>query len=115
MADYLDDLTNFISEFKYVDLSSSAKSSIKKVVMDTIGAMVAGSRLTENSNLAHLVGKSFGYGDCTLIGHSSKVPAIAATLSNATAGVSLEMDEGNRMGGGHPGIHVVPGLSLIHI
>ena len=113
MADYLDDLTNFISEFKYVDLSSSAKSSIKKVVMDTIGAMVAGSRLTENSNLAQLVGKTFGYGDCTLIGHSLKVPAIAATLSNATAGVSLEMDEGNRMGGGHPGIHVVPGALSI--
>ncbi|MQF64754.1 MmgE/PrpD family protein [SAR202 cluster bacterium AC-409-J13_OGT_754m] len=113
MSDYLDDLTNFIAEFRYADLSDLTKSSIKKVVMDTIGAMLAGSRLSENKNLAHLVGKTFGPGDCTLIGHSSKVPAIAATFSNATAGVSLEMDEGNRMGGGHPGIHVVPGALSI--
>ena len=109
MSDYLDDLTKFISEFRYADLSASAKSSIKKVVMDTVGAMLAGSRLSENCNLADLVVNTFGSGDCTLIGHSSKVPAIAATLSNATAGVSLEMDEGNRLGGGHPGVHVVPG------
>ena len=31
-----------------------------------------------------------------------------ATLVNATAGVGLEMDEGNRFGGGHPSIHTMP-------
>ena len=31
-----------------------------------------------------------------------------AALANATAGVALEVDEGNRWGGGHPSIHVMP-------
>ena len=29
-------------------------------------------------------------------------------LPNGTAGVALEMDEGNRLGGGHAAIHVIP-------
>ena len=33
--------------------------------------------------------------------------------SNATAGVALEVDEGNRWGGGHPSIHVLPGLLAV--
>ena len=36
-----------------------------------------------------------------------------ATLVNATAGVALEMDEGNRFGGGHPAIHCLPGAHLL--
>src|SRR5206468_548739 len=34
--------------------------------------------------------------------------AFWAALTNATAGVALEVDEGSRLGGGHPAIHVVP-------
>ena len=36
-----------------------------------------------------------------------------AALVNGTAGVSLEMDEGNRWGGGHPAIHVLPATLAI--
>src|SRR5213076_1967504 len=36
-----------------------------------------------------------------------------AALTNATAGVALEVDEGNRLGGGHPAIHVVPGALAV--
>ena len=32
---------------------------------------------------------------------------LLATFANATAGVALEVDEGSRLGGGHPAIHVV--------
>ena len=36
-----------------------------------------------------------------------------AALANATAGVALEMDEGTRLGGGHPAIHVLPGAIAV--
>ena len=38
----------------------------------------------------------------------AKSQAMLAALANATAGVSLEVDEGTRLGGGHPAIHVTP-------
>ena len=40
--------------------------------------------------------------------NANRVPPVWAALVNATAGVALEMDEGNRLGGGHPSIHVTP-------
>ena len=36
-----------------------------------------------------------------------------AAMVNATAGVALEMDEGTRLGGGHPSIHVTPGAFAV--
>ena len=36
-----------------------------------------------------------------------------AALANSTAGVALEMDEGNRFGGGHPAIHTIPGALAV--
>jgi 2-methylcitrate dehydratase PrpD len=42
------------------------------------------------------------------VGHVHKAEPMFAALANGTAGVSLEMDEGNRWGGGHPAIHVLP-------
>jgi 2-methylcitrate dehydratase PrpD len=81
----------------------------KTIVLDTLGTILAGSQLTENSSLAQLPRDLSGQGRATLIGHRSRVQPVFAALVNATAGVAQEMDEGNRLGGGHPSIHVTPG------
>jgi len=70
--------------------------------------MLAGSRLPENVKLAQLAAKTGGQGPATLLGQPGSATAVFAALSNATAGVALEMDEGNRLGGGHAAIHVIP-------
>src|SRR5918999_1079878 len=80
----------------------------KTIVLDTLGTVLAGSQLTENSSLAQLPRDLSGQGRATLIGHRSRVQPVFAALVNATAGVAQEMDEGNRLGGGHPSIHVTP-------
>src|SRR5262249_25652755 len=48
------------------------------------------------------------HGLSTLLGHGLRSDPLLATFANAAAGVALEMDEGNRLGGGHPAIHVIP-------
>ena len=48
-----------------------------------------------------------------MLGHRGKSDAFWAALTNATAGVALEVDEGSRLGGGHPAIHVVPGALAV--
>jgi 2-methylcitrate dehydratase PrpD len=52
-------------------------------------------------------------GTATIFGHDLKAEPMMATLVNATSGVALEMDEGNRFGGGHPAIHVMPGAMAV--
>ena len=113
MPSYLDLLSKFVCETRLEDLQPSTLQAAKSVVLDTIGAMLAGSRLPENGKLAQLAAKTGGSGPATLLGQSGSAPAVFAALSNATAGVSLEMDEGNRLGGGHAAIHVVPAALAI--
>ena len=110
---YLDRLSEFVAELRWEDLHPSTIAAAKDVVLDTIGAIIAGSRLDENCNFARLAADMSGPGNATVFGHPHRVQPVWATMVNATAGVSLEMDEGSRLGGGHPSIHVTPGAIAV--
>ena len=106
---YLDRLAAFVHGARLDALPASTIAAAKLVLLDTIGAIVAGSALPENARLARIAAQRAPHGLCTLVGHAMKADSLLATFTNATAGVALEMDEGNRFGGGHPAIHVIPG------
>ena len=110
---YLDQLAAFVANLRADDLPPDTIAAAQDVVLDTIGAMTAGSRLDENANFARLAAAMSGRGKATIIGHYARVQPVWATMVNATAGVALEMDEGNRVGGGHPSIHVTPGALAV--
>ena len=107
--DYLDRLAEFVADTRFEDLPPATVAAARDVVLDTLGAITAGSRLAENASFARLATGMSGAGKSGIIGHPYRVQPVWATMVNATAGVSLEMDEGNRVGGGHPSIHVTPG------
>ena len=113
MSDYLDRLARFAEETRFDALPESAVAAAKLVLLDTLGAIAAGSALDENARLARFASGRSPHGSATLIGHPVKADAFWAALVNATAGVALEMDEGNRLGGGHPAIHVLPGALAV--
>ncbi len=106
--DYLDRLARAVHATRFAALRPSTIAAAKAVVLDTIGAILAGSRLHDNARLAAHVTERSGPRTATLIGHADKAEPMLAALANGTAGVSLEVDEGNRWGGGHPAIHVLP-------
>ena len=112
-SEYLDRLSQFVTNTRLEDLESSTVDAAKLVVLDTLGAILAGSRLPENAKFAGLAGEMSAAGEATLIGHTVKVQPGFAALVNGTAGVALEMDEGNRLGGGHASIHVTPGALAV--
>jgi 2-methylcitrate dehydratase PrpD len=107
-ADYLTRLATLAAGTRFETLSAATVDAARAVTLDTLGAIVAGSRLPENARLADLAGDRSGSRTATLVGHTRKAEPMLAALANGTAGVSLEMDEGNRWGGGHPAIHVLP-------
>ncbi|HYB40548.1 MAG TPA: MmgE/PrpD family protein [Candidatus Methylomirabilis sp.] len=108
MADYLDRLARFAADLVLDSLAASTVAASRLVLLDTIGAILGGSALDENARLARLAAARSSRGGATLLGHAARADAFWAALSNATAGVALELDEGNRLGGGHPAIHVIP-------
>ena len=106
--DYLSRLAGLAAGTRFDDLPATTVAAARAVTLDTLGAICAGSRLTENARLADLAAERSGNKTATLVGRARKAEPMLAALANATAGVSLEMDEGNRWGGGHPSIHVLP-------
>jgi len=110
---YLDTLARFAAEVSLARLGEAATTAARLVLLDTLGAMLAGSAQPENARLARAMAERASRPAATLIGHDARVDPLLATLVNATAGVALEVDEGNRWGGGHPAIHVVPGALAV--
>src|SRR5437899_9753103 len=112
-ADYLDRLAAFVAATRFDRLPAATVAAAKLVLLDTLGAIVAGSALPENGKLARLAAARTPHRAATLLGHRAKADPFWAALTNATAGVALEVDEGSRLGGGHPAIHVVPGALAV--
>ncbi|MFQ5830342.1 MAG: MmgE/PrpD family protein [Candidatus Methylomirabilia bacterium] len=110
---YLDRLAALVHRTSFAALDASTLAAAKRVLLDTLGAVIAGSRLEHNARLARLVAERSASGAASLLGHRRKADPMLAALVNATAGVSLEVDEGTRFGGGHPAIHVVPALVAV--
>ena len=106
--DYLDRLARFVETVSLDRLADDALAAARLVLLDTIGAMVAGSVEPENRRLAAAMHERRSREGATLVGHGGRVDPLLATFANATAGVALEVDEGSRLGGGHPAIHVIP-------
>jgi len=112
-VDYLDRLASVAAATRFDTLPASTVAAAKLVLLDTLGAIVAGSAMPENGQLARLAAARAPHGGATVLGHRGKSDAFWAALTNATAGVALEVDEGSRLGGGHPAIHVVPGALAV--
>ncbi|MEX2229111.1 MAG: MmgE/PrpD family protein [Dehalococcoidia bacterium] len=113
MPQYLDTLSEFVSTTSFEDLDAEAVGATKDVVMDTVGAIVAGNRLPENIKLGNLIAERSGHRTATILGTAHRAEPMMATLVNSTIGVSFEMDEGNRFGAGHPSIHSMPGVLAV--
>jgi 2-methylcitrate dehydratase PrpD len=111
--DYLDRLARFVETVSLDRLADDALAAARLVLLDTIGAMVAGSAQPENRRLAAAMYERRSREGATLVGHGGRVDPLLATFANATAGVALEVDEGSRLGGGHPAIHVIPGTLAV--
>ena len=106
--EYLDRLARFVCGLSLDNLADDTISASRTVVLDTIGAILAGSQLRENRKLAEMAVRMGGEGTSVIFGHPQRAGATMAALANGTSGVALEMDEGNRLGGGHAAIHVIP-------
>ncbi len=113
MTDYLDRLVGWAAAQRPETLPADALAAARLVLLDTLGAILAGSALPENAALARLAARRCPAGGSALLGHGGRADAPWAALVNATAGVALEVDEGNRLGGGHPAIHTVPGALAV--
>lgn len=108
MSRAADELVEFVTRTRFEDLPASVVAQTKLVLMDTLAAIFGGSQSPEVVNLARLATQSSSTRSSTIFGHAEPADPRWASLVNATAGTSTELDEGHAYAKGHPAIHTLP-------
>lgn len=98
-------LGEFSSRFSISDLNENALSACRKILIDGLSVMIAGSRLRESIELRKTLPISIG--PSTLFGAEVTAGVSDAAWFNGVAMVSLELDEGNKYIRGHASAHVL--------
>jgi len=103
-----DRLASFVADLQLAAVPAAAVQHAIVVVRDTLGTLLAGMAQPENAALAASVGVLGGPGAATVAGSGLRTVPHVAALVNATAAVTLELDEGNQFAVNHPSVHVLP-------
>jgi 2-methylcitrate dehydratase PrpD len=90
------------------ELAPESLTAAADRVLDLCGAAIAGMLEPTAANMRRYIVETAGSGRSALILESTRVPAPQAALANAFAGHCLELDDGIKLAGGHPGVVVIP-------
>lgn len=92
----------FIEQLNYEAIDEKVRNNEKRILLDSIGCMAAGSKQLKKGRLAK--------GKHLVIGDSVRREKMSAVFVNASAMVKNELDEGNQFAFGHPACHILPAL-----
>lgn len=100
---------HFIEQVTYDALPEQVVYLAKERVMDTLGAVIAGSCSWDYSRQLREACRLLGSGSCSVVGADDRVfPAARAAMINATYAHGVELDDGHKNAGCHAGAVVVP-------
>ena len=100
----------FISDTRFEDLPDKVIHQAKRCLLDTLGALLAGSDTPVVRIMNSFATKYFRGTEATILVSGERVSAIGAALANGYACNGLDIDDGYRMVKGHPGGCVLPVL-----
>lgn len=92
----------------YEDLPADVLKETVNVLYDTVGGMIACSRLPTCLPVVEMVAAMGGNQQCSVIGHPLKTMAAYAALANGTIAQGDEVDPSGRGGSGHFAAVTVP-------
>ena len=101
-------LSEYIAGALDQDVPPQVTLKAKQHILDTLAAILSGSRLRAGQLAAGYVEKLGGAPQATVIGTSLTVPAVNAALANGMAGHADETDDSHLGGRFHPGCAIVP-------
>lgn len=99
-------LGTFAAELDLESASEPVRQATDRVMLDSVGVIVAGMRTDELRALVQQLDPPAG--PARLLGAGRDAPVETATLLTGTAACVLELDEGNKHARGHPAAHVLP-------
>src|SRR5690242_718432 len=87
-------LASYAADFRYEQLPPDAVDQAKVIVLDTLGATLAGSlpRFGGSRATADLARRLGGVPECTVIGRGFKTSVANAALANGTMGYAADLE-----------------------
>ena len=99
---------DFTLHTRWEDLPDEVQHQAKRCLMDTLGAMIAGSRTPVADIMRKTALEQFGGDQATIMVSGQRVSAAGAALANGFFGNALDIDDGYRNTKGHPGACALP-------
>jgi 2-methylcitrate dehydratase PrpD len=99
---------DFTLNTRWEDLPAEVKHQAKRCLMDSLGALVAGSQTPVADIVRKTVMEQFGGDQATIMVSGERVSAAGAALANGFFGNALDIDDGYRPTKGHPGACALP-------
>ena len=106
-------LSEYIAGARDLDLPPPVVTKTKQHILDTLAAIISGSRLRAGRLAAGFVQRAGGARQATVVGTPLVVPAPNAALANGMAGHADETDDSHLGGRFHPGCAIVPAALAI--
>lgn len=106
-------LSEYIAQARHQALPPDVAAKTKSHILDTIAAIVSGSRLRAGRLAADYVKSTGGNPESLVLGTPLVLPAVNAALANGMAGHADETDDSHLAGRFHPGCAIVPAALAI--
>ena len=99
---------HFTLNIRWEDLPAGVQHQAKRCLMDTLGALIAGSQTPVAEIMRKTAREQFGGDQATIMVTGERVSAAGAALANGFFGNALDIDDGYRNVKGHPGACALP-------
>ena len=108
MASLTDHTIDFTRNLLWGDLPVEVQHQVKRCLLDTLGALIAGSQTPVAAIMRKTAREQFGGDQATIMVSGERVSAAGAALANGFYGNALDIDDGYRPTKGHPGACGLP-------
>jgi 2-methylcitrate dehydratase PrpD len=108
METSIDIVLRFISEIKWHDIPPEVQHQSRRCLMDTLGALLAGTETPVAELMARIATAQFNGNEATILVSGKRTSVSGAALANGFAGNALDIDDGYRLIKGHPGSCILP-------
>ncbi len=106
------ELTSYVTDFtlktRWDDLPDAVQHQAKRCLMDTLGALIAGSQTPVAAIMRKTALEQYSGDQATIMVTGERVSAAGAALANGFFGNALDIDDGYRNVKGHPGACALP-------
>lgn len=103
-------LCAFAADLRHADLTEHDRSSVRRHLLDTLGATIAGASGTPSRIAAGVLAENGCAGDVPVPGFGERTDRLTAAYLGGASAHGLELDDGFRAGSVHPGAPVIPAV-----